>query len=1032
MNPQQKAIETIDRNVSLEASAGTGKTYVLTRRFVEILKRGHLPSGREVASILAITFTNKAAREMRERIAMLIEEEQTIDAAFPYTTKLLHQASIQTIHSFCHDQLKRYGNWIGVPSDFTVAEQWESDHWLWMATATVVRESEDFIKSLSDTVELYSEESWTELLTGLYRSVYLSDRVDLEQVLELTRAQWEQAARALPAKEALIRNLQNLQNKVNGRSKWKNLLTKEFLEALEATDLRSEEGATLLYAIASCDGTAKGCEEIIAQVQEQAGTYWLAKEAIYESEYQGLVEMLRRIHQTYTAMKMRHKKLDFSDLEEYMIELLDRPEICQALQDQFRYVMVDECQDTNERQRLIFEKLSTVEKPYDRQNLFVVGDPKQSIYRFRGASVDEYRKLCAGIEASGGLMLFMTVSYRFDAPVADYLNQVFSAQWPETYDPIQRPVEAIEESLFAPKVDAPPIMVLTVDREEEAERYAKVVHHMMNLYAQGVDWSKMALMGRTKQSLAPYLEQLRAKNIPYHSEIKSNLFARQEIWDLVFLVRLMDGGDPLAWAQFLRSPLGGLKDASVVKLVKEKPLADQTEQLLYEKALETVTLMRQAVGQKGIAFALKKALAVTGASEIGAYDQRALDNQEAFIAMVEQWETEHWGDTTKLCQTISLWQAAAIEETGGQSGGIDAVEVLTIHKSKGLEFDYVFLTELSEKEHTDYPKIVYHRHAGLAIRREQDRFYQANRQWEQKQAQEDAKTLLYVALSRAKKGLILGTLFTDGKTKMHEVVKESLPEVEVPAYAHLTEVLEPDQMWMASGLRQHSATSFMTYQRCPLEYYYRYVKKQEQENVGLGSGYGVALGNVMHHFAFAYEPGCDMEALLDHLLAEEGLLRQHQAGQKALDMARTWMAWAQGVHICARELPFAMMEGMDLITGVMDAVIEEDGQTVIVDYKTNAFTTPEEKEELVKRYKDQLYLYYDAYGKPETRLRILFLQDGSQVDLEPTEEELSRYRGLWQAYLRETTHREKEYYKQGQCHAYCPYVQCEFRTEGVT
>jgi ATP-dependent exoDNAse (exonuclease V) beta subunit len=416
---QQEAIQTIDRNIALVAGAGTGKTAVLTERFITLLKKGTLPKNRALSSIAAITFTEKAADEMKKRIQDRLQTEQT---HLPLRGQ--HDFRISTIHGFCARILRDDPAGAGVDPLFTVLEEAEAQK---MLTGAM---TEAYARLVIDADEgMLIRHAWHA------HNAFLSDAVQLYHRLRAGAADRERVHKnstAYPGyakeRDSCLKDklLQYLKTAGKNQKLYK-FLTENGGETEITQSKESRLKLVSLLVQADPFGTAKGVAEIKDMV------YHCAADSETEFKQAGdfLFALLAEADRIYTADKKRKAGLDYDDLQEKALCRLRDPEALRAWQDEIRYLMVDECQDINDMQKEIFYALCTKEKPLDRNNLFVVGDPRQSIYGFRYARAELFEQLQKDVTDSGGAVLSMSTNYRCSPEIISYVNGVFRPYFPK-------------------------------------------------------------------------------------------------------------------------------------------------------------------------------------------------------------------------------------------------------------------------------------------------------------------------------------------------------------------------------------------------------------------------------------------------------------------------------------------------------------------------------------------------------------------------------------------------------------------------
>ncbi|MBN1202991.1 MAG: UvrD-helicase domain-containing protein [Anaerolineae bacterium] len=652
---QREAVFTHDRDLIVTAGAGSGKTRVLVERFMALLDTNPDWS---LPSIVAITFTEKAAREMRDRVRGAIEARIRAAAGAGDAAALdrwldhqaaLNRARIGTIHSLCAFVLRANPAQAEIDPGFEVLDENEarmlrddavqealarlanSGHpagallvrygvetvravlrpYAWHSAASEVIEALDV--SPGDLLDRWRRE-WAALVQDLLDEARAD--ADLRAALE-----WIQPG-DLPPGDKLSAMWQLVHAQVGA------LLGDDpapFADALAALagGIKLNVGKKANWGE---DGLAAS-KDTLRFIRERADE--LAKRLLpwpdtLDAEAAGWLLLWRDAIQlaagVYADLKRDRAVLDFDDLESRARDLLRAyPDVAARHAAAFRHVLVDEFQDTNAAQRDIIYALSGVGQG-DSGRLFVVGDPKQSIYAFRGADVSVFGDVRADLVRRGGAELPLSTSFRAHDRLVGAFNDLFGrileagsgpagryevalGQPMEAFrpsDPARFPVQAQPVTVFAfprPDKDAYPDFYADDFRRWEAWTLA---HHMHNMVRRGVpvwdrdlphddlpggavvpDWAgeagrgayrpvqygDMALLFQSMSSVSIYEDVFKAAGLPYVTVAGRGYFDRQEVRDLLCLLSaLHNPADDLALAAALRSPLFGLSDNALFAL----------------------------------------------------------------------------------------------------------------------------------------------------------------------------------------------------------------------------------------------------------------------------------------------------------------------------------------------------------------------------------------------------------------------------------------------------------------------------------
>src|SRR4051794_36036659 len=460
---QRNAIECTGTSVALSAGAGCGKTFVLTQRFIASLAA---PNGKKsrparLNQLIAITFTDAAAREMRSRIRQACYDElQLAKSAEAQQHWLRHlreidSARISTIHAFCASLLRTHAAQAGLDPTFGVLDQTEADVLQYDITDDVLREQLENLDT--DTLDLAAafglgrlKEQIAELLSHRHDEAFHAWLSETPERLVANWGEWHHkyavpnAAMEIAAEapvESLVRHLNSVDSsRKNGKFVEARAALLEILPRLQrnenitAADLDSIResakvqgicGAKDWQASGSYDGYRDACKELRDAI-DKFRPLPFNPQAAMETARLGLalLKLTEKIASVYDNQKRAQGKLDFDDLLAKAFDLISRPEnadLAKRMADDLRLLLVDEFQDTDELQANLVTKLCG--PAFDAGRLFFVGDFKQSIYRFRGAEPAVFHELRQKVKEKGRLPL--TLNFRSQPEVLNFLNALF-------------------------------------------------------------------------------------------------------------------------------------------------------------------------------------------------------------------------------------------------------------------------------------------------------------------------------------------------------------------------------------------------------------------------------------------------------------------------------------------------------------------------------------------------------------------------------------------------------------------------------
>lgn len=435
---QMAAILAIDCNVSVSAGAGSGKTKVLVERFLHILEQGfseYSSTGQlklDAGNILAITFTRKAAGEMKERVRKSIEKrlEKDDDCFWHKQLESLNRAQISTIHGLCSRILRENPVEACLDPTFSVAEEFDSAEFLEDCLGRYLRRELHQQNALvAKLVAVYGVSGITRLMGDI--APYLNDITAEKELqkpyLDSIGAEPELKEKICQLIRDMILKRKDLAGKTSKTGKALELMAEMLEEICHAINQSPTDFSKLDEARSGMQarGGLKDYFEEINTLRTSLENIAVDKAALallpcWQEFLAGLGNFVRE-------QKQELDILNYDDLENYTVELLQRnAEVRHKYQERYRYIMVDEFQDTNDRQRqLIYLLCGDDAEKLEGQKLFVVGDPKQSIYRFRGADVSVFARVRREIGASGGKNLLLKTNYRTVDKILLAVNSAF-------------------------------------------------------------------------------------------------------------------------------------------------------------------------------------------------------------------------------------------------------------------------------------------------------------------------------------------------------------------------------------------------------------------------------------------------------------------------------------------------------------------------------------------------------------------------------------------------------------------------------
>jgi ATP-dependent helicase/nuclease subunit A len=752
MNEQQRAAVDAGGEVFVSAGAGTGKTAVLVERFV----RAVCERGLDVDSILVITYTRRAAGELRTRIRAALAERGRHDLA-----RELDGAWISTIHGFCLRLLKAYPFAAGLDPRFRELDD---------AQGAVLR-SEAFRSALDEfcadghpdrlrLLATYGADGLRRMLTGVYETLRSAGRelvLDIGDRPGLELDELREAARCLA-------------------------------DDVSATD-NQREAATGLLALLDRDTRADRLMDLsgFRARGERAATYEEARVRVEQAALDEaaardralLQELLERFAAAYAEAKARESALDFEDLQLHARNLLrDNESIRERERLRFRSIMVDEFQDTNRLQCDLVDLLRAPDA-----EVFFVGDEFQSIYGFRHADVGVFRER----RARAGQLLPLTLNYRSRPEVLAAVNELFGSHFGDEFQPLAAAAE------FPDPVFGHPVELLITDKPSYADtgvhwRRAEaraVARRVRDLVDSGVATAgEIVLLFAAGTDAEWYEDELRKAGLPTYRATGKGYFGQQQVVDLLAYLRLLQNRyDDVALLTVLASPLVGVSNnglALIRRAASKRPLFAGIEHApppaLDERDARLVRAFRQRFDR--LCDAMPR-LSLERLCEriVGEHDydlavlaqwdgRRRYANMRKLARLARSYEELRGPDVEGFVRFVAEQEAVGARELEAvaEEEGADAVRLLTIHAAKGLEFKVVIVADAGRDKAPPSPDEILALSDGrfgfrvadpVTAKRRGAFDYDEVREARKREDDAERLRLYYVAMTRAKERLIV-------------------------------------------------------------------------------------------------------------------------------------------------------------------------------------------------------------------------------------------------------------------------------------
>ena len=886
---QQQVIDLRNRNILVSAAAGSGKTAVLVERIITRLTRDAKPI--DIDRLLIVTYTEAAAAEMKERIQNAIEkalEEDPENLHLQRQATLIHQAQITTIHGFCLSVIRDYFHTIDLDPGFRIAEEGElkllkhdvAEELIEAYYAEGQAEFLEFVESYASgkddrklediLLQLYefsrsypNPEKWLNACAKQYHVESVSQLEECAFVSEIM----EETRRYLKEWQAELEYAISVCDSEDGPAAYRDTLCEDQrllseLETITSYAKMQEAFANLKWTrmatnrdksvseekIALVKGLRDGVKEAVKKMAEQFffdDAKELQKDMLAaKNNMQMLANLVNEFAKAFTEKKRSKNLLDFGDMERYALEILTREEgddfvpsaVAEELQEKYEEVMIDEYQDSNLIQEAILTSVSKVSQ--GSYNIFMVGDVKQSIYRFRLSRPELFMEKfhSYSMEDSEKQRIDLHKNFRSRREVLDSTNFVFEQIMTEAFGGIAYDERAaLYVGASYEETAGNETEVLLVDAEElqkqermelEARAIARRIKELVGQHPvldkktgayRPAEFKDIVVLTRSLVGWTDtFSEVLNREGIPTYTSSREGYFQTREIQLLLDYLRVLDNPrQDIPFAAVLVSMFAGVTNEEMALIkgdTKEKTLYESvcvyleqgSSEVLREKLkrfMEQMAGFREMVPYTAIHVLLDKLLQDTGYQDYVAAlpggTQRAA-NVEMLLSKAVTFESTSYKGLFNFVRYIEQLQKYNVDygEASLVDENMNVVNLMSIHKSKGLEFPIVFVAGTGKQFNMQDARgsIVVHPELGVGIdavdtvlRTKAPTLLKKviQRRITLEGAAEELR-VLYVAMTRAKEKLLLtGTVKKLDET-LQKLVKLSEREESALPYGDLT------------------------------------------------------------------------------------------------------------------------------------------------------------------------------------------------------------------------------------------------------
>ena len=1012
------------KNIGIEAGAGCGKT----TRIVNDILGGIEKRDFSIEDIVVITFTRKAASELKSRISLKLQEAMgTGNPLIEAQLMNMGNARISTIHAFCEGLLKERPVEAGVDPGVTIIEDTGQEEFLnevydeWLEEK--LEEEVDFFREL--LLEIGKELKAAENNFGRLDTSFLGI---IKTALQYRELELFTPKKPETPKKILTEFLKQCRPYLNSTDYHTvNDFVADYVQTIEEAKKGAPEDYIETLSRYSLGGKGgDSCKDLRDEWKAVCSTYvprftYSARYPEIKEVYQNTNRLVQDFVDYYRSAMRDRGVMDFNEIL-YKTELLLRKDkaVREYFKNKFTYIFVDEFHDTDPLQTMILfylaEKRGTFAKSWDKiqiekGKIYVVGDPKQSIYRFRRADIEIYTRAMDKITQKGtGKKELLSVNYRSSAKIIDWVNSFFKdrmkrpkdGNYQAKYVPLKPHKKKGGSILFVkPAAGSGDMEDQKVDdaREMEAKLTASWIKE--NTVGEKFAFRDIMVLFRTKRNMLRTTEYLEEFDIPYEMVGASSYFGRGEIQDMANMLKSIASPlDQVSVVAALKGPFFSLTDKDLYtwrlqggkfdyRGAGEDPdhkvgYALREIRSFHEKSRRTTAanILREMLEEKGILASYMK-------TKRGRY--KVLNIIKA-VELLKSFGRIPFNDavadfTDKLEKNIEM------PDFSPKTGDADEVQLLTIHKAKGLEQKVVYIADSTSADLKDNAVFIDNENGQILYKLNNDFETPDYTSWKDKDKLRNAaesERLRYVAATRAKELLVINSVpfkkfeetfvapFFSKKTKTRTVTID-VKNVTISAgkktvnpkpnaLKKFERELERIRVGIPEAIKAVSMPSLSVvspstgkFEGGEEDVQIQVVYDEREMDFRLEGTSAATIGTLTHKLMEANPSNLQKAAATivknenvkmdpSHLISLVKALRKKSL-VKRLDQAKTIL----------REVPIKFKTtGNAYYDGSIDLLFEEDDGWVLVDYKTITVSDKKEEEKVRKKYKAQMGIYAEG------------------------------------------------------------------------
>ena len=1029
LNIQQQEInakKNRNHNIIVPASAGTGKTTTLTARIIDYIKEGN-----DIENYLVVSFTEAAANELKDRISKNLKEniDDKNEKHFKTQIAKLPMANISTIHSFCLDVIKRYGYVKNIDpaiagklgndgilkqlQDKAISkalEHHKNNDLIYLMNdrsedisniEDVIRDIDSFVSNLEDydgwkkklfeSYDAYEKSDWDKYPIDLKE--YLNKKIDrLDESFDIQK---DIIIRQTKSKtSANVTNFKNIEPEIKKLvSDAKKCVEKKDFKSLGKLfiDFPGLPPATGFRPKAEGEIRKYEKDVIFDKIVEELRTYYCFEESI-NSNYQNiktLLEISENYRKYYDEFKRQQDIIDFQDMLNIALDILSEDIVANIYREKFIEIMVDEYQDTNQLQEKV---IASIKKD---NNVFRVGDVKQSIYKFQNAKPSLMMGLIEN-KTDKDLVLPLQYNYRSTTNIREFSNYIFDKLMNINENTYKKDIDdlLLDPDIKKPSSNGENIQIVHLpDKKQESGKDKALsakekTYNMCRYIANEIcriknsnpecKWSDFVILLRTNKYKPTLKKALNERNVPVFTKSKTGFFSDEAISNIYSILNLVLSNSKLHAFNVLTGPMFNMsyedvaKDKNVLDISKnqddENSLSYFIQQLRLEKDKYSLSELLNIIYAKNN-FYMEK---------VNSFQRSNLDSLYQLVLDYEKDDN----NLKNLVAYLSTVKTVDKEEANSFNNKDNVVQIMTIHQSKGMEFKYVFLADFFNRfNEKKYNKpIQLHENQGMAMTyttmpykiKYPSTYYNLIKKTNQSEDFAEELRVLYVAVTRTiQKLYIVGVakedylrlrvedLYNKSMTCWIDIALEDAPGEIYNLYDVQNITLEMIDDMNESAIQdtdqKQMVDKYLDVMPAPIEeksYSPSQLENRYMNYMSLNIQSGAKRGTLMHKaIELLGIKDIKMEDI-DNL----NLSLDKEDKEKILSFYNNKFTKTLHNNESYHERTFIYMnEDDELENGMIDLLSVGDKEVYVIDFKSDKDTT---EEKLIKRYEDQQNAYY--------------------------------------------------------------------------